>query len=277
MKSIRFKKLLLIPALLLASCGGMEKGDEILGEEEHLKPSFEEARFNAQNVFNSLPDRKLVLKLIDQHKIEYNAELMNDPRSVSKYATEFYRAANLGIYGSDLTISSSFSQTQESMIFLKCVNILANSLGVSSAFDQKLFERIDLNENNKDSVLEIVTDAFRKVDEILKYNNRPATSAIILSGCWIEGLYVSCKMAEKVDREDIVKTILEQREALKNLIVMLEAVELEESGTFILSDLRGLYTTFDEVVALQQYDSKALDAITNKITNLRNKIISVPA
>src|SRR5688572_25241479 len=102
-----YKILVLSVFFLLFSCGG-EKSEDIALEEETVKPVIEESKFNAQNVFNSLPDRKLVMKLIDQNKIEYNTDILNDPNSVKKYSVELYKAANLGIYGSDLTISSSF-------------------------------------------------------------------------------------------------------------------------------------------------------------------------
>ena len=194
---------------------------------------------------------------------------------VTKYAIEFNKAINLGIYGSDLSIASSFDQTQESMVFLKCVNVLAGHLGVNSAFDQRMFERIDANENHKDSILEIVTGAFRKVDEILKYNNRPATSAVILSGCWIEGLYVSCKIANKVGAESIIKTILQQKESLKNLIVMLEGVSLDAGSQFLLSDLKSLQESFSVAETDTVCNTKTIEGITQKISALRNKIISV--
>jgi hypothetical protein len=267
-----YNTLFLAVAIFVASCGGSEKTEEIIAEDERPIPSIEESKFNAQNVFNTLPDRKMVMKLIEENKIEYNPDLLSDPKAVSKYVIEVIKAVNLGIYGSDLSIASSFDQTQESMVFLKCVNMLAGHLGVNSAFDQHMFERIDANENNKDSILEIVTGAFRKVDEILKYNNRPATSAVILSGCWIEGLYVSCQIAQKVDAEEIIKTIIDQKESLKNLIVMLENVKLEENAEFILKDLKSLYDAFLVAETTTTYNKKAIVTITQKITDLRNKI-----
>ena len=39
------------------------------------------------------------------------------------------------------------------------------------SFDQKVVERIEANQNQKDSVIGIVTNAFKKVDEILKTKN----------------------------------------------------------------------------------------------------------
>jgi hypothetical protein len=266
-----YKVLFLFSSFFIFSCGG-EKTEDISAEEEHTKLTIQESKFNAQNVFNSLPDRNMVMKLVEENKIEYNPDLLNDPNKSNKYTIELAKAVNLGIYGADLSIASSFDQTQESMVFLKCVNVLAGYLGVNSAFDQRMFERVDANENNKDSITEIVTGAFKKVDEILKYNNRPATAAVILSGCWIEGLYVSCHLAQEVGAQNIIKAIIGQKESLKNLIVMLEAVELDENARFILTDLKELYDIYNVAEANTKYDKKAIEGITQKISELRNKI-----
>ncbi len=266
-----YKVLFLFSILFIFSCGG-EKSDDITSEEEHPKADIQESKFNAQNVFNTLPDRKLVMKLIEENRIEYNPDLLNDPTKSNKYVLELAKAVNLGIYGADLSIASSFDQTQESMVFLRCVNVLAGYLGVNSAFDQRMFERIDANENNKDSILEIVTGAFKKVDEILKYNNRPATSAVILSGCWIEGLYVSCQLAQEMGAESIIKAIVQQKESLRNLIVMMEDVTLEDNAKFILAGLKDLYQVYNIAETTTNYDKKAIAGITQKISDLRNKI-----
>ena len=267
---------ILLSILLFFACGG-EKSEDMGSFEESNKPAIQESKFNAQNVFNTLPDRKLVMKLIEENKIEYNPDLLNDPTRAGKYAVELSKAVNLGIYGADLSIASSFDQTQESMVFLKCVNLLAGYLGVNSAFDQRMFERIDANENNKDSIIEIVTGAFKKVDEILKYNNRPATSAMILSGCWIEGLYVSCQLAQEVDTESIIKAIVSQKESLKNLIVMIEAVTLEEEAKFILKDLKDLYEIYNVAETSTTFNKKTIAGITEKISELRYKITNASA
>ena len=259
-------------ALTCFSCNTSEKSEDIILEDEHTMQSVQETKFNAQNVFNSLPDRKIVLGLIDEHKLTYNPDFLNDPNSVTKYTLEFFKATNLGIYGSDLNIASSFDQTQESMVFLKCVNMLAGNLGVNNVFDQRLFDRIQAQENNKDSILEIVTAAFKKVDETLKYNNRPATSAFILAGCWIEGLYVSCQMAVEANNEAIVKAILQQKESLKHLIVMLESADLPNNAKFVVEDLRQLYRAFDVAETQTVYNKEVLLPISQEIAVLRKKI-----
>jgi hypothetical protein len=261
-------------AMLLSRCGNSEKVDDIKEENDSTKMAVLETKLNAQNVFNSMPDRKEILKLIEENKIEYNPDLLNDPNQVRKYSLESVKAANLGIYGSDLSIASSFEQTQESMTFLKCVNLLATDLGISNAFDQNMVDRMEANKQSKDSTLEIITGAFRNADEILKANHRPATSAIILAGAWIEGLYVSCHIAEEQKSESIVKSIISQKESLKNLVVMLEASKLDEASMYILVDLKALQEAYHSAEKMKANDPAAIKEINFISSALRKKIIS---
>lgn len=268
---------LFIPAFLLLAfsfCTSGEKADDTIVADENTKKAVQETKLNAQNVFNSMPDRTEILKLIEEQKIDYNPDLLNDPTQVNKYTIEFSKAANLGVYGSDLTIASSFEQTQESMVFLKCVNILANDLGVANAFDQRMFDRMEANKQNKDSTLEVVTAAFKKADEILKSNNRPATSAIILAGSWIEGLYVSCSIAKSINSENVVKAILDQKESLKNLVIMLEASNLDEKAMFILNDLKVLLTNYEAAIEKKSFAVDTIHDISLTATALRKKIVA---
>jgi hypothetical protein len=152
--------------------------------------------------------------------------------------------------------------------------VLAGNLGVNAAFDQRMFDRIQSNDNNKDSVLQIITESFKKVDEILKNNNRPGTSAIILAGCWIEGLYVSCQMAQVVSAESIFKTILSQKESLHNLLALLESVELKENELFLVKDLRELHKIYEVAETSTSYDKAAIAGISQKISDLRKNVVS---
>ena len=272
------KIFIVITVLSFSFCKNSDKtADESIDVDDSTKLAVQETKLNAQNVFNSMPDRKIILKLIEENKIEYNPDFLNDPNSVPKYTIEFYKAVNLGIYGSDLSIANSFEQTQESMVFLKCVNSLAANIGVNNAFDQAMFDRMEANRENKDSTLEIITGAFKKADEILKINNRPATSAVILAGSWIEGLYVSCEMAKTVNGEKIIKTIIEQNESLKNLIIMLDASNLAEGTKYIVTDLKSIREAFTVAEANTVHNLETIKTISAKVTALRNKLISAGA
>ena len=270
----RYTYIALLGSLIFmgTSCSNTEKPEEIVMAVSPAIEAVEDTKFNAEHVFKSLPERTLVLKMIDESKIEYNPDFLNDPNSVNKYSLEFFKAINLGIYGTDLNIASSFDQTQESMVFLKCVNILAGNLGVNTIFDQKLFERIQEQNNNKDSILNIIVGAFKKVDETLKHNNRPATSAYILAGSWIEGLYVSCQMALANNNEKIIKAIIHQRESLNHLIVLLESTPQNDDSAVLVDELKQLYTEFTVADSGKTFDKQTLDLINNDIISIRKKM-----
>jgi len=272
MKKHFYTFLILAVCTLLCSCGETEKNEELVEVEQSANDS-KQITFSAQNVFNTLPDKELVLSLIEKNNLDYNPDFLNDPNLVTKYSVEFFKAINLGIYGTDLTISSTFDQTQESMVFLKCVNVLAGNLGVNAAFDQRMFDRIQSNDNNKDSVLQIITESFKKVDEILKSNQRPGTSAVILAGCWIEGLYVSCQMAQMVTSEAIFKTVLAQKESLHNLLALLESVDLKDDKEFLMKELKDLHKIYEVAETTTSYDKAAIAGITQKISELRNNVV----
>jgi len=277
MRKLNLKIFLIVSVVVFAFCKNAEKTDDNIVVDDNTKQAVQETKLNAQNVFNSMPDRKLILKLIEENKIEYDPQFLNDPNSVSKYSIEFYKAVNLGIYGSDLSIANSFDQTQESMVFLKCVNSLAVNIGVNNAFDQVMFDRMEANRENKDSTLEIITNAFKKADQILKINNRPATSAVILAGSWIEGMYVSCQMAQTINSEKIIKTIIDQNESLKNLIIMLDASNLAPETEYIVTDLKSIREAFIVAEANTVQDLETIKTINERITALRTKLVSAGA
>ncbi|MGZ3932202.1 MAG: hypothetical protein ACXVP0_12755, partial [Bacteroidia bacterium] len=247
---------LILSMFVFSAC--TEKQEEA---EEHVESSsmpITGKEISAQNVFNSIPARDAIIKLIGESKIEYNPDLLNNPETAAKYSLENSRALNLGVYGADLSVAGAFDQTQESMIFLKCVNILAKNLGVATAFDQRMMERMEAYKENRDSTLEIIAQSFKKADEFLKENNRPGTSSLILSGSWIEGIFISCEIARSVNSENIIKTILTQEESLKHLVNMLEASNLGADSKYILDDLNTLKTTFAQA---SQKKERNLDTI----------------
>jgi hypothetical protein len=262
-------------ALTISSCKESDKMDDISDISDSVAIAVQKTKLSAQNVFNSLPDRSELLKLVDENKLEYDTEILNQPDNLKNYNTELYIALNLGVYGSDLSVAGVFDQTQESLLFLKCVNSLAQKLGVNKAFDQSMFDRMDAQRDNKDSTLQIITIAFKQTDEILKANNRPATSALIIAGVWIEGFYTSCQIAKKTPSEGIVKAIIKHKETLDNIIVLLGQNDLDKNAMFIMNDMSTISSILSDIISQNdiKYTYETIAAADEAVTRLRNKVI----
>jgi hypothetical protein len=260
--------------LVFSFCKG-EKPDDTTGEETTTGSTsvIDNKQISAQNVFNSIPARAEIVRLIGESKIDYDPSYLNNPDVAAKYSLENSRALNLGVYGADLSVAGAFDQTQESMLFLKCVNILSKNLGVSTAFDQHMMDRMEAYKENRDSTLEIIAQSFRKADEFLKQNDRPGTSALILSGSWIEGMYVSVQIAQRINSENIIKTILKQDESLKHLINMVEASNVSADAKYVVDGLNDLKVSFDDAVKKKTFTLETVKDISDKTNALRKKVV----
>ena len=213
------------------------------------------------------------MELTKLSNAEYNVQLLNNPNDVSRYLLESSRALNLGVYGADLNVASIYDQTQESMLFFKCVSIIAKSIGVSNSFDENMGDRMTANQSNRDSTLSIITQAFKSADETLRKNNRPGTSSLLVAGAWIEGLYIACQTAKETKNEPIVKEIFAQKESLDNLMELLLSSKLPDETAYVLEDLKAVKLIIDSKTD-NVFTLNAMKELDSKITDLRTKIIS---
>ncbi len=259
--------------LLFSSCGGNKQEELNTTDDEIQAVGLDSQKISAQNVFNTISSRATILELTKLANAEYNVQLLNNPDDVSRYLLESSRALNLGVYGADLNVASIYDQTQESMLFFKCVSIIAKSIGVSNSFDENMGDRMTANQSNRDSTLSIITQAFKSADETLRKNNRPGTSSLLVAGAWIEGLYVACQTAKETKNEPIVKEIFAQKESLDNLMELLLSSKLPDETAYVLEDLKAVKLIIDSKTD-NVFTLNAMKELDTKITDLRTKIIS---
>lgn len=259
-------------ALVLNSCNGSK--DELdYTDENAIFVGLDSQKISAQNVFNTISSRYTILELKRQSEAEYNVQFLNNPDDVNTYSLESSKALNLGVYGADLNVASIYDQTQETMLFFKCVSILAKSIGVSNSFDENMGDRMIANQENRDSTLSIISQAFKSADITLRKNSRPGTSSLLIAGAWIEGLYVACQTAKETKSEAIVKEIFNQKESLTNLIDLLKSSKVANEADYIITDLQTLKTIIDEKND-EVFTLDALKKLDDHITALRTKIVS---
>ena len=261
-------------SFLVYACGNTksEDMDDTFSDDTNTS-TLDSQKISAQNVFNAIPARTEIINLTQGANAEYNPMILNNPDDASKYLLESSRALNLGVYGTDLNVTSVFEQTQESITFFKSVSSISKSLGLSNCFDEKMGDRMEANKDNRDSTLEIISQSFRNADTYLKANGRPGTSSLIIAGAWIEGLYIACNTAKETKNEGIVRKIWEQGESLKYLVELIEASQLPKEAEYLLPDLKTLKAVFDSKTSAAN-TLESLKDIDSKITAIRTKVIS---
>lgn len=260
-------------AIILSACGGSKQEEVDASDDGAAVVGLDSQKISAQNVFNTIPSRDVLLDLIKQANTEYNVQYLNNPDDVSKYFLESSRALNLGVYGADLNVASIYDQTQESMLFFKCVNVIAKTIGVSNSFDENMGDRMNANQSNRDSTLNIISQAFKSADNTLRKNGRPGTSSLLVAGAWIEGLYIACQTAKESKNEAMIKEIFNQNESLTNLIELIEVSKVTSEAEYVLTDLKSVKKIIESKTD-KVYTVDALKELDTKITEIRTKIIS---
>ena len=259
MKKLPLQRILsaAICAILLVSCGSDADDQENIDNEVFDPNSSLNTIFDGK-IF-SIPSPVQTAYLIKQLNLPFDATLLNDDANVGNYVTEYKQSLNLGIYGTDLGYSALYDQKNITMKYLTSVEKLTAELGLDAAFDTSFLTRFESNSGDEDSMILLMSQAFRQADNFLKQANRKSTSALILTGGWIESLYFACELNAKKPSPDIERRIGEQKRTLNSIIDILTEYNNEGSNDGLIEEMKDLKVSFDKVTMTYEYSAPETD------------------
>lgn len=284
----------LMACTLLLSCGEDDVLDEV--NINNHDPDIDDRVENVEKIFYSIPSPVETVQLLHQAGATYNMNYVNDPEYFKNYLISPKRMAlNLGVYGADLSYNSVFDRTEENMYTFQACDRIAEELGLSDAFDNTLFERVEANYNDRDSMIDLIADAYWTTDDYLRENKRHSIAAMVIAGGWIEGLYIATQMAKDQGSELIVERVVEQKYSLENLMNLVESYRTDDQLDDIIADLSYLKQSFDKITidytpggtSLDpetgittiggtndiSYNPAVLDEITTRVAEIRGRYI----
>ncbi len=243
---------ILIVAVFMAGCGSEKKksaADELSLSESEIKAGILEDIDNAKQIFYSLPSPLETAMLIKNAGASYNEDLLNPVDNTSRYTTNRSMALNLGIYTTDLSFASLFDQTQTSIQYMNAAKLMADGLGILDAIDDNTIEMLEENINNRDRIMDIISETFMNSSSFLTENERPAIASIVLVGGWVEGLYIASNLVGKasIEGNKLVERIVDQKLSFDIVIKLLESNKDNSDVAEILNDIGDLKKTFDKI------------------------------
>jgi hypothetical protein len=201
----------------------------------------------AKKIFYTVPSPYETAIIFERSGVGYNIGFLNPIDNVNNYSTSAKQALNFGVYGADLSYANIFDQSQQCMFYMNCAKKLADGLGITSAFDAETMERIETNMNNRDSLMNIINDSYWLADSYLKENEQDYLSALIISGGWIEGLYLGTATMDKDHPSpDLMRAIADQKYSLDNLIGLIDLYDHPEVEK-MKANLQKLKLSFDKI------------------------------
>lgn len=270
-KLIRFKKSFVAFAtfsLLFAACGNDTKTTD--PDEVPDTDTVKNALLNVNGEIISIPSPIQTAFLINKVGVPFNKQMLNATNKLTTYATKFQKALNLGVYGADLGYVTMYDQTQDALGYLNTVKKLGDELGVSSAFTPELLERFQANFGKKDSMLRLVTVAYRQSDSYLKNNKQSDVSSLVLTGGWIETMHFMSNVLATKDNEELKRRVAEQKSTIESIKKMLTPYSGEKECADLLVKINDLSTIYEGVEFKYTYEKPIVDA-EKKMTTITSK------
>jgi hypothetical protein len=273
-RKISYVLFIALIVIAFANCSGGNKNET--SEESSTEGMLDKSEMETKvrEVVYPLPTAYEVTELINKVEASYIIGITNELSNVDKYFTDKDQALNLGVYSADLSYASTYNMQQELMTYMEASEILVKELGITGAFSRDFVEDIETNIDNKDKLVDLITNSFYDTYEYLVTNHKEDLSLLVLAGTWIEGMYISCNVSETVyNNPELVKVILHQKGSLDKLIELLVPHSEHETIQAILTDLQPIKLVYDSIDETGITESQ-LNQIIEQANALRTKVVS---
>ena len=275
--------------------GDIEIPDEIFGDDKPLMISQEAMGDIIDNISSPVE----MAALLKSTGVPFSQKLLASTDRVDDLNTNFKQALNLGVYGCDLGYLNMYEKTGSVINNMTAIKSLANELRIGQFFDFNTIKRLATNNENLDSLMYISVSSFNNMDEYLRQTNRSNISSLIVTGMWVEGMYLATQVAKEAPNKEVVERIADQKLVLNDLILILKNYKADSNFDVLVKEIEkikkeyeGVKITYemgepeakevDGMLIIVQNDKQHIDVsdetlnrIITSIEEVRHKIISM--
>lgn len=278
--------------LVLTACGGGAKSEKNADSSEFDKAKAE-LQDNVEKVLFEIPSPAEIPFILQASGADYSEALINDIDNIDGYAAMNDKAViNLGIYSTDIGYLSAYDKAQDALNYMRSCRKLADNLGLSDSFSSDLLDEFESNVESKDSLATLVNRTIADAEGILQEDNRGDMAALLITGGFVEGLYLATQIVDKYPNDegldaslrnmlltDLIKTIMDQEEPLADLIEMLKGVDQNETTASILKGLEAISASYSEIdmqasIESQTLSEETIKGVTESVAALRGDLVS---
>lgn len=209
------------------SCGGCNGG----GTEDDIKfipgddTKTSEVNYNSEamnEVIASFSSPVEMAALLKDSGVPFSTRYLINPDQVKDYTSSFKKALGLGVLSADLGYLNVYSKTSQILDYLVSIRGLTEDLKLGQFFDFQALKRLATSEDNIDSLQYMCVNSYQDMDEHLRNNQRSNLSALLVTGVWVESLYLITQVAKEQPSDQFKETIGEQKRILNSLLPILK-------------------------------------------------------
>jgi len=266
--------LLIIPTLLIGFSGltgCRQKAEKKELNKVELQQIDNIEKKIGENVY-PLPTSANVIKMLSELEVGYQFGISNPVENASRYISSTSRAINMGVFGADLSYCTVYNINQEVINYLTAIRTLANELNMSKIYDETLYDKIKNNFDNKDELVNVLTNAFDETYSYLAENEQQNLALLVVGGAWVEGMYLTCNVSEAAYQiAGISKNLLEQKKSFDLYLEITKPYETDPGVTDFLKKLdpiKKVYAGLGTSLTMQN-----IMDITKAINEVRAQIV----
>ena len=235
---------------------------------------------HVEKIYFNVPSTMKTAYILKKAGATYDASFPLNPNKANDDFTTEQQALLLGIYGSDLNYTIVSNKNQETIYYLNSINSLGEKLGLGNILNQEMKNRIEKNVNSKDSMQVIITDLFWKIEQSLNEDGRSRIGALIVTGGWIEGLYVATQIAIKMPENIKIKSIIcQQKFSSKDVLELVKnSCSSEYISDVVLRPLKRINASLSTIKTRKEFYSSELNVDENDMiidNNVINEITTI--
>ncbi|MFW6275113.1 MAG: hypothetical protein ACOC2M_00605 [bacterium] len=228
-------------------------------------------------MISSIPNPVEMSSLLQKSGIVYSQELLNPVSNINNYNTNFKKALNLGVYGTDLVYMNIYDRTIATLKYLGNVRDLASDLRVEQFFDYQTLNRLSESSQSIDSVLFITNSGFDNMSDYLIKQDRSNISVLISYGTWIQSMYIASNVQTVPPKSSVIhQRIGEQKMVLDNMLLLLYTYRQDPNFKELINDLMVLKKEFEDVSISYVYAEPTMEEVDGMIVvvdNSRSEVV----
>jgi len=250
--------------VILSACGSGKKDVDVLQGMDTVQtegPSI--SKEVIAGILQAIPSPLEISMLLKESGKKYNVSYLNSADNRSKYNSNYKKALNLGVYGTDLGYTNIYEQNQDGVKYMEAIKDMADGLNIGQFFDIETVGRLATNSKNLDSLLLITTQNFNSINSYLQTQNRANLSVLLLTGGWLEALHITCEVSKaNPGNKELQETIGEQKVILENIMLLLSFYkESDQNMASLLKDMEELKKAFDKVTITYTYKESTFEIV----------------
>jgi hypothetical protein len=254
--------IILILFLLISSCKGKGKVKEDLSvpetqmEQGELKVSVQAMNEIVENISSPVEMAKIVKDI----GAPFSSHYLSNLDKIDSHSSSFKMAYTLGILGADLGYLNVYDKTGTSVNYLSAISKMADGLKINQFFDFNTMKRLATTNNNIDSLMFMSVHSFNLMDDHLRVTDRSNLSALMITGVWVEGMYLATQVVKEQPDSVLSQYIGEQKVILNDILLILKNYQRDPQFADLIKDFETIKSEFDKVkISYEMGEPKAVE------------------